>query len=147
MRKSNDESLNFWNTQTLVSLNILYEWDIGRLCLGYFINIKINSSHNYCLFVCLVYILFVCLFTFFYHNAQLVPEARAVKMYSVISEQCGSLSLGTNHLWSEREGAATGQQWGGDRVVMCQMRIFPSFLLFEGGLFYQVIDFVEILGF
>ena len=43
----------------------LYEWDIGRLCLGYLINIKINSSHNYCLFVCLVYILFVCLFTFF----------------------------------------------------------------------------------
>ena len=41
---------------------VRYRSSLFRL---FFINIKINSSHNYCLFVCLVYILFVCLFTFF----------------------------------------------------------------------------------
>ena len=39
-------------------------------------------------------------------------------------------------------GAATGQQWGGDRVVMGQVRIFPSFLLFEifSKLFWNIFE-------
>ena len=43
-------------------IQVRYRSSLFRL---FFINIKINSSPNYCLFVCLVYILFVCLFTFF----------------------------------------------------------------------------------
>ena len=65
----------------------------------FFINIKINSSHTYCLFVCLFCVHIVRLFDYIcYHNAQLVPEAQADKTYSVNSEQWGSLSWGTNHL-------------------------------------------------
>ena len=57
------------------------------VCIMKLLIVSLLNVHIGCLFV---YIL--------YHNAQLVPEAQAVKTYSVNTEQWGSLSWGTNHL-------------------------------------------------
>ena len=81
----------------------------------FFINIKINSSPNYFLFVCLVYILFVCLFTFFIPMLSwcLKHEQSRCTQWTVGVPKLGHKPLvkweggGSNRV-------AMGQQWGGD---------------------------------
>ena len=79
----------------------------------FFINIKINSSPNYCLFVCLFSVHIVRLFVYiFYPNAQLVPEAWAVKTYTVNS---GGPQVRAQTTCEVR---GRGQQQGGNGAVM-----------------------------
>ena len=81
----------------------------------FFINIKINSSPNYCLFVCLVYILFVCLFTFF---IPMLSWCLKLEQSRRTQWTVGVPKLGHKPLVKWEGGGsnrvAMGQRWGGD---------------------------------
>ena len=89
----------------------------------FFINIKINSSPNYCLFVCLVYILFICLFTFF---IPMLSWCLKLEQSRRTQWTVGVPKLGHKPLVKWEGGGSNRVAMGQDGVVMGQVRILTD---------------------